>query len=82
MADHLSIRVWPSDSIASTLRRLLTGPNRVPSGWPVRMMRTIARTARYAITDDTIKNRTLIVPRTICNGPVMIFLPRTPGGVG
>ena len=46
MADHLSIRVWPSDSTARVLSRLLTGPKRVPSGWPVRMIRTIARTAR------------------------------------
>src|SRR4051812_41550712 len=33
------------------------------------------------MTEDTIRNRTLIVPSTICNGPVMFFLPRTPGGV-
>src|SRR4051812_14168376 len=34
------------------------------------------------MTEETIRNRTLIVPSTICNGPVMFFLPRTPGGVG
>ena len=44
--DHLSIRVWPSDSTSSVFTRSLAGPNRVPSGWPVRMIRTIARTAR------------------------------------
>jgi len=34
------------------------------------------------MTEATIRNRTLIVPRTICNGPVITFLPRTPDGVG
>ena len=46
IVDHLSIRVWPSDSTSSVLSRVLTGPKRVPSGWPVRMIRTMARTAR------------------------------------
>src|SRR3954447_21789424 len=34
------------------------------------------------MTEATIRNSTLIVPRTICNGPVMLFLPRPPCGVG
>src|SRR3954466_4826389 len=34
------------------------------------------------MTDATIRNRTLIVPSTICNGPVMFFLPRGPDGAG
>src|SRR4051795_13333327 len=82
MLAHLSIRVWPRDSTTSVFSRGPTGPERVGSGCPVRMIRIIARTARYAMTDATIRKRTLIVPRTICNGPVMLFLPRTPGGVG
>ena len=46
IVDHLSMRVWPSDSISIVLIRVLNGPKRVPSGWPMRMIRTIARTAR------------------------------------
>src|SRR3954453_21202459 len=34
------------------------------------------------MTEATIRNRTLIVPSTICNGPVMFFLPRGPDGAG
>ena len=46
MVDHLSIRVWPSDSTSIVFSRGPTGPERVPSGCPVRMIRIIARTAR------------------------------------
>src|SRR3954470_21317659 len=82
MVDHLSIRVWPSDSTSRVFSRVVTGPKRVPSGCPVRMILIIARTALTKNRAATIRKTTLIVPRTICNGPVMLFLPHTPGGVG
>src|SRR3982751_7054142 len=34
------------------------------------------------MTEATIRNRTLIVPSTIGNGPVRFFLPRGPDGAG
>src|SRR3954447_6871068 len=82
MLDHLSIRVWPRLSTSIVLMRSANGPVRVPSGWPVRMILSIARTARVTATVATIRKRTLIVPRTICSGPVMVLpTPRASGDV-
>src|SRR3954469_18812974 len=82
MGDHLSIRVWPSDCTSRGFSRAGNGPKGAPSGCPVRMILIIARTALTKNQTATIRKTTLIVPRTICNGPVMLFLPHTPGGVG
>src|SRR4051794_27441526 len=71
MADHFSIRVCPRDSTTSVFSRGPTGPFRVGSGWPVRKIRSIARTALVAYTTDTINRSTASVPRTICNGPMV-----------
>src|SRR3954453_8265205 len=83
MADHLSIRVWPSDSTTTVFNRGPTGPLRVGSGCPVVKIRSIARTAFVAYTTDTISRSTASVPRTICNGPMSSLSyggrPRPPG---
>lgn len=69
--------------MSMALIRSANGPLREPSGWPVRMILIIARTARVASTTATIRKTTLIVPRTTCSGPVMVLPtpPRMRGGL-